>query len=268
MRLSGKRVLVLGASSGLGKASAIEIAREGGRVCAAARRADRLEQTVAEAGNGAFAAVCDVGEEASCAEAVQRAVREMGGLDAVVYAPGVSTFGPIEQIRAADWHRVLSTNLVGLSLVLNSAIDPLEESRGRVVVISSIVIDDYPPRPFQATYVVSKKALESLIEAWQNEHREVAFTSIACGDTFSEFGYDEDDTQKLISIVQRWDELEYRNGRIMEPIAVAEQVVNALHARETIRRIAITPAFPEAVGEISAATAEDALELIRQKGAR
>ena len=51
MRLSGKRVLVLGASSGLGKASAIEIAREGGRVCVAARREDRLAETVEEGGD-------------------------------------------------------------------------------------------------------------------------------------------------------------------------------------------------------------------------
>ena len=266
MRLAGKRVLVVGASSGLGKASAIEIAREGGHVCVAARRTDRLEQTVDEAGNEAFAVACDVGDEASCTRAVGRAVDEMGGLDAVVYAPGISTFGPIERIHAADWHRVLSTNLVGLSLILNAAIESLEASRGRVAVISSIVIDDSPPRPFQATYTVSKNALETLVECWQNEHRAVSFTSIACGDTFSEFGHDEDDMEKMIAIVKQWDELEYRNGRIMESVAVAEQVVNAVGARESVRRIAITPSFPEAVGEISASTAEDALNLIREKG--
>lgn len=243
MRLSGRRVLVLGASSGLGKASAIEIAREGGRVCVAARRLERLEETVAEAGEGCFALRCDVSDEASCRRVVEKAVDALGGLDAVVYAPGISTFGPIEEIRAADWHRVLATNLVGVSLILNAAIEPLEAARGRFVVISSITIDDSPPRPFQATYVVSKRALEALVEAWQGEHRQVAFTSIATGDAVSEFAHDED-VDRVLPIVQRWHELDYMYGRMMEPVAVAEQVVNALAARETVRRIALTPSYP------------------------
>ena len=243
MRLSGKRVLVIGASSGLGKASAVEIAREGARVCVAARRMDRLEEAVSEAGHGAFALPCDVADEADCQRVVKEAVAELGGLDAVVYAPGISTFGPIEEISGEDWHRVLGTNLIGVSLVLNAAIGALEATRGRFVVISSISIDDSPPRPLQATYVVSKRALEVLIEAWQNEHRQVAFTSIASGDTLSEFGLKED-MEKMLPIVQRWNTLEYLYGRMMEPIAIAEQVVNALAARETIRRIAVTPSYP------------------------
>ena len=248
MRLSGKRVLVLGASSGLGKASALEVAREGGRVCVAARRMNRLQEIVEEIGTNATAVECDVQDEASCSRVVQEAVREMGGLDAVVYAPGISTFGPIEDISAADWQRVLATNLVGVSLILNAAIAPLEESRGRFVAISSITIDDSPPRPGQATYIVSKRALEALVQAWQGEHHKVGFTSIACGDALSEFGMNENhDLTELLKIVHRWDELGYRFGRFMEPVAVAEQVVNALATRETIRRIAVTPAYLEAV---------------------
>ncbi len=267
MRLSGKRVLVLGASSGLGKASAIEVANEGGRVCVAARRVDRLEETVAEAGNDAFARACDVRDEASCTKVVEEAVAELGGLDAVVYAPGISTFGPIEEISQDDWRRILETNLIGVSLILNSAIGHLEKTRGKFVVISSIVIDDSPPRPMQATYVVSKVALEALIAAWQGEHRAVAFTSIATGDTLSEFGLAHD-LDKLIPITQRWSELEYLYGRLMDAEAVAEQVVNALASRETIRRIAITPSFPENPPEAGQNWAEAEIEQQRGKGGK
>jgi len=259
MRLEGKRVLVLGASSGLGKASAVQIAREGARVCVAARRVDRLEETVREAGHDAFAMACDVRDEVSCRAVVQAAVSEMGGLDAVVYAPGISTFGPIEEIGQEDWHAVLETNLIGLSLILNAAIAHLSQARGKVVVISSITIDDSPPRPKQATYVVSKRALEALIEAWQGEHRAVAFTSIASGDALSEFGHGHD-VEKLMPIVQRWTELDYLYGRMMEPEAVAEQVVNALASRETIRRIAITPSYPEASEEQGVDWADAAIQ--------
>lgn len=267
MRLEGRRVLVVGASSGLGKASAIEIAREGGRVCVAARRAERLAETVSEAGNDAFALICDVLDESSCRQAVEGAVAEMGGLDAVVYAPGISTFGPIEEVSAEAWHAVFGTNVIGVSLVLNAAIGHLTGSRGRAVVISSITIDDSPPRPYQATYGVSKVALERLIEAWQGEHHAVGFTAIACGDTLSEFGHS-DDVEHMIPIVQRWQELEYLYGRMMDPKAIGEQVVNALAARETIRRIAITPSYPEALDDNVAVSGLDAVALNREKGSR
>ena len=263
MRLAGKRVLVVGASSGLGRASAIEVAKEGARVCVAARRVDRLEETVREAGREAFASVCDVRDEVSCRAVVEAAASEMGGLDAVIYAPGISTFGPIEEIGQADWHAVLETNLIGVSLILNAAIGHLTKTRGKVVVISSISIDDSPPRPQQATYIVSKRALEALIEAWQGEHRAVAFTSIASGDALSEFGLGHD-IEKLTPIVQRWSELDYLYGRMMEPAAVAEQVVNALASRETIRRIAITPSYPETSAEHGADWAE--AEIRQQRG--
>jgi NAD(P)-dependent dehydrogenase (short-subunit alcohol dehydrogenase family) len=243
MRLEGRRLLVIGASAGIGKTTAIELAREGARVCVAARRLERLQETVTAAGERAFARVCDVADEASCAGVIEDALAEMGGLDGVIYAPGISTFGPVEQITQADWQRVLGTNLIGVSVVLNAAIAALTESRGRFVVLSSISIYDAPPRPQQASYVVSKRALEALIEAWQGEHRAVGFTSIACGDTFSEFGHGVDPAT-IIPIVQRWTELDYMYGRMMEPESVAEQVVNALASKETIRRIAITPRYP------------------------
>ncbi|MEM9176246.1 MAG: SDR family oxidoreductase [Myxococcota bacterium] len=267
MRLEGRRVLVLGASSGLGRASALEIAREGGRVCVAARRADRLAEAVDEAGNGAFAVACDVRDEASCRSAVEAAVAELGGLDALVYAPGISTFGPVEEISAQEWHDVFATNVFGFSLVLNAAIEPLTAARGRVVAISSITIDDSPPRPFQATYPVSKLALERLIEAWQGEHHAVGFTSIASGDTLSEFGHG-NDMERMVPIVQQWQQQGYLYGRMMDASSIGEQVVNAIAARETLRRIAITPAYPEAVGDGNVAeTGRAAIELNREKGA-
>jgi len=129
---------------------------------------------------------------------------------------------------------------------LNAAITELEAQRGKVVVFSSISIDDSPPRPKQASYPISKVALESLIQAWQGEHRKVGFTSIANGDTLTEFGFGQDPA-KLAPIVQRWFELDYMYGRMMEPAEVAAQVVNALCAKETIRRIAITPTYAEAI---------------------
>ncbi len=257
MRLKGKRILVVGASSGLGRESGHALAREGARVVFAARRTDRIEAAAAAAGGGAFALPCDVRDEASCRAAVAAAIAGLGGLDALVYAPGISTFGPIEEIDASDWQDCFATNVIGLSLILNAAIAELEANRGKVVVFSSISIDDSPPRPKQATYLVTKVALERLIQAWQGEHRLVGFTSIANGDTLTEFGFGQD-AAKLAPIVQRWFELDYMYGRMMDPAAVAEQVVNALASPETIRRIAITPCYAEALAVPADAQSTDA----------
>ena len=103
MRLSGKRVLAVGASSGIGQASALAVANQGARVCLASRRTDRITQAARDAGDGAFALACDVRDETSCRSVVAEASQLMGGLDAVVYAPGISTFGPIEEIDAEGW---------------------------------------------------------------------------------------------------------------------------------------------------------------------
>lgn len=266
MRLQDRRILVVGASSGLGRAAGLAAAAEGARVAFSARRVERIEEAAAAAGRGCVAVPCDVRDESACATAVASAADLLGGLDAVVYAPGISTFCPIETIDASMWRSVLETNLIGASLVTNAAIGHLEASDcevgGKAVYLSSIVIDDSPPRPEQATYVVSKVALEALIQAWQGEHRRVGFTTVAIGDSISEFAL-ESDLSRMGPIVQRWSEEGYMYGRIMEAESVAAQVVNALASNETVRRIAITPHYPRD-GEVDLALDADGLARVEE----
>ncbi len=243
-RLSGRRVLVIGASSGVGRAAGEAAAREGARVAFAARRVERIEEAARAAGSGALAVTCDVADESSLEAAVERTVQAFGGLDALVYAPGIAVFQPLAQIDAKTWRQVLDTNLVGPSLALRASIRHLEASRGKVVLVSSIVIDDRPPRPRNAPYVVSKVALESLARAWQGEHRSVGITTVAMGDTLTEFGQDSD-AALLGEMVRSWVEAGYMYGRAMRPESVAEQIVSALASEETVRRIAITPRYSE-----------------------
>ena len=244
MRLLDRRVLVVGASSGLGRASALAIAAEGANVMLAARRVERLDEVRAEAGKRASRVACDVRDENSCRTAVAAAVEAFGGLDAVVYSPGTSPFAPIEDIDAETWRSTLDTNLVGAASIARFAVPHLEASGGKAIFFSSIVIDDRPPRPYQAPYVVSKVALETLVQAWQGEHRGVGFTTIAMGDTITEFGIGAD-PEVIAGYAQPWAERGYMYGRTMEPESVAEQVVNALSSSETVRRIALTPHYPD-----------------------
>jgi NAD(P)-dependent dehydrogenase (short-subunit alcohol dehydrogenase family) len=247
-RLKGRRVLVIGSSSGVGLAAGSALVGEGARVAFAARRMDRLEEIVegltAEGNGEAISIACDVCVEASIEVAVEAAVDKFGGLDALVYAPGIAIFRRLADIDAEGWRHLLDTNLVGPTLALRAAIPHLEATEGKAVLVSSIVVDDRPPRPQNAPYVVSKVALETLVQAWQGEHRSVGFTTIAMGDTVTEFGQD-GDPSLLIDMVKSWVTLGYMYGRAMEVGAIAEQIVSALRSKETVRRIAITPRYSD-----------------------
>ena len=246
--MTGLRVLVIGGSSGVGRAAGEALAGEGARVAFAARRKGRLEEVVRgveEDGRGeAIAIECDVCEESSVDAAVAQTVTAFGGLDALVYAPGIGVFRRLHEIDADTWRHVLDTNLVGPTIAIRAAISQLEKNRGKAVLISSIVIDDRPPRPQNAPYVVSKVALEALVQAWQGEHRAVGFTTIAMGDTVTEFGQDSD-PMLLVDMVKSWVESGYMYGRAMEVESVAEQIVSVLRSRETVRRVAITPRYSD-----------------------
>jgi len=243
-RLTGRRVLVLGASLGIGRASAMAIAAEGARVALAARRLEPLEQAVAEAGPECVGFECDVADADACESVVQRTVEAFGGLDAVVYAPGITLFGRVEEMDSDAWRTTFEINLFGATLVTRAALPHLLAARGKVVYFSSISIDDRPPRYGLAPYVASKVALESLAKAWQGEHPTIGFTTIAMGDTLTS-KVDDSATGILAELVPRWLAYGLMPGRVMEPESVAEQVVNVLASSETVRRLAITPTAPD-----------------------
>jgi NAD(P)-dependent dehydrogenase (short-subunit alcohol dehydrogenase family) len=120
-------VIVTGAASGLGKAIAAAVEREGGRpVGLDLDPADGIESELVD--------LADTG----AAEAATRAVIERhAGLDAVVAAAGTDCCGPLDGIAGADWNRVVQVNLMGTAAVVRAALPALERSRGRVVTVGS-----------------------------------------------------------------------------------------------------------------------------------
>jgi NAD(P)-dependent dehydrogenase (short-subunit alcohol dehydrogenase family) len=241
--LAERRVLVLGASMGIGRAASLAIAREGARVALAARRPDVLAAAVRAAGPRCIGIGCDVADAGDCERAVEEAAEAFGGLDALVYSPGITLFGRIEELDADAWRTTFDTNVVGAMLVTRAALPHLLAARGKVVFFSSIAIDDSPPRFGLAPYVASKVALESLAAAWRGEHPTVGFTTLAIGDTATE-KLETATAQKIAEFVPRWTAPGVMPLRLMEPESVAEQVVNVLASRETVRRLALTPTPP------------------------
>jgi NAD(P)-dependent dehydrogenase (short-subunit alcohol dehydrogenase family) len=176
------RAVIVGASSGLGRCIGIGLAQRGARVALLARRRERLERAAREAGSGALAIECDVTDAGSCRAAIAAAANELGGIDALVYAPAVGHLARLVDIDADTWRRSFDTNVIGAAMVTAAAIPHLSAAEGRAVYLSSVSASLTPPWPGLGAYVVSKAALDKLVEAWRAEHAAVGFTRLVVGD--------------------------------------------------------------------------------------
>ncbi len=243
-RLRDQRVFVVGASSGIGRAIATAAAAAGARVAVAARRSDALEGLVRE-GGAAHAIPMDVCEGASCEAGVARASEALGGLDALVYAVGVAFMHEVRDVDGTQWQDILTANVIGAALVARAAMPQLEATRGRAVFLSSISTDDFPPRRGLGPYMVSKAALNKLVEVLQVEHKRVRLTRISVGDTMPTDFANDWDMSAAGELVREWTEQGLMFGRAMQPTAVASHVVDVLASEESIPVTRIVPTYAD-----------------------
>lgn len=176
------RAVIVGASSGLGRCIGVELAQRGTQVALLARRRERLEGAAHEAGPNAVAIECDVTDESSCQSAIAAAAAQLGGIDALVYAPAIGPLARLEDTDAETWRRVFDTNVIGAARMTAAALPHLMESGGKAVFLSSVSASQTPPWPGLGAYIVSKAALDKLVDAWRVEHPEIAFTRLVVGD--------------------------------------------------------------------------------------
>jgi NAD(P)-dependent dehydrogenase (short-subunit alcohol dehydrogenase family) len=140
VRLSDQRILVTGASSGLGAHMVKNLAARGARVVAAARRVAALE-ALALAGEGRITAVAiDVSNPASVETGVAEAAAAMGGLDGLVNNAGVAWNGRAIEMSEADWDRVINTNLSGVFRVAQAAARVMAAQGGGAIVNTASIL--------------------------------------------------------------------------------------------------------------------------------
>jgi NAD(P)-dependent dehydrogenase (short-subunit alcohol dehydrogenase family) len=212
------RTVVVGASSGLGRCIGIGLAQRGAKTALLARRQQRLVGAAEEAGPGTLAITCDVTSTESCHTAIQEAAKGLGGIDALVYAPGIGPLARLSEMDAETWRRVFDTNVIGASLMTAAALPYLTESSGTAVYLSSVSASQTPPWPGLGAYAVSKAALDKLVEAWRGEHPSVGFTRVVVGECMggegdSTPGFADDWDQELAAeVMPVWFARNYMSG--------------------------------------------------------
>jgi NAD(P)-dependent dehydrogenase (short-subunit alcohol dehydrogenase family) len=134
--MAGRRVLITGGASGIGRASAELFAREGARVAIFDVNAEAARE--AAQSTGALALAGDVSREADVERAVAEAARELGGLDGLVNSAGVSFRHSVRDAPIEKWRRVVDVNLTGVFLACHFALPYIErEAGGTIVNVSS-----------------------------------------------------------------------------------------------------------------------------------
>ncbi len=161
MSVEGKVILVTGASRGIGAATALYLARRGGKVVAAARSVDRLAAMAGQA-EGLAGALAPVGMDVRRATDVEAAMRvaeeRFGGLDAIVNNAAVGALGRVEDQSEDEWREVLETNVLGPLVCCRAAIPRLvRRGGGTIVNVSSAAAAD--GFPLLAAYSASKAAI-------------------------------------------------------------------------------------------------------------
>lgn len=198
--LAGRRVLVVGASAGVGRAFAELAVRQGAQVVVSARRAERLAEIVAEAGGG-VAVPGDVSRDDDCRRIVEGAVAELGSIDLLFYGVGLAPLRPLIETDGEAWRNLLATNVVGLQQVLAAAVPHMAEGAIAAVLSSETV---GRPRPSLGAYGASKAALTESLRAWRLEHPEVRFSCVALGATQpTEFG-DAFEMERIVPLLDVW----------------------------------------------------------------
>jgi NAD(P)-dependent dehydrogenase (short-subunit alcohol dehydrogenase family) len=173
-RLEGNRIMVTGAASGIGQATALRLLDEGATVVAADIAADGLGKTAARAGEAATGdrlttLEMNVGDEDSVVDGVSRAVETLSGLDSLVNAAGILRASHTHQTSAEQWNQIITVNLTGTFLVVREALPALLANRRSTIVNFSSTSASFA-HPYMAAYAASKGGIQAFTHSLALEY--------------------------------------------------------------------------------------------------
>lgn len=207
--LKGKSAIVTGGGSGIGRASALRLARDGARVLVADIRTALAEETAgmitAEDGTARFTH-CDVGSEAEVDAMTAQAVEAFGGLDILVAVAGIATRGGIHELSLSDWERVIRVNLTGVFLSARAALRHMVgHGGGNIITIGSISSVVIGAGGSAASYKAAKGGVLQLTRAIATEyaHKGVRANCVCPGAVSTNLGkHNREDSASWTTVVQ------------------------------------------------------------------
>ena len=234
----GKTIIITGASEGIGRALALDLAGQRARLALAARSADRLEELSRDCearGAEAITVTCDVSAEADCQRLVEETVARFGALDALVANAGRtmwSEFEALEDLRVIE--QVMAVNYFGAVYCIRAALPHLRRSGGRLAAIASVA--GLTGVPARSGYCASKHALIGFCDSLRIElaDSDVSVTVVA-----PDFVVSEIHRRALGSDGQPLGQSPMQEDKIMTAERCAELIVDAMAKR---RRLLVTSA--------------------------
>jgi NAD(P)-dependent dehydrogenase (short-subunit alcohol dehydrogenase family) len=219
----GLRTLIVGASSGIGSALAGQLAGSGARVAACARRRERI--AVAP---DLLALECDVRDPLQCEAVVAEAVRQLGGLDALVYCAALSQITPLDRSGIEEWYDVFATNLFGAVVITRAALPHLcaPDSQGRALFLTSDSGDK--AYPGLAAYSASKSALGRFCQGLESEFPQLKVSEVIVGPTAGTEIADHFEPAEFEKWATRWFAEGYVRFGMQQPDEVAALILDAM----------------------------------------
>ena len=229
-KFEDKIVWITGASSGIGRETALEFAREGADVAVSARRREKLEEVAAEIeelGREALVVPCDVTEVEQITAAVESVVDAFGRMDVALANAGYSVGGKIEELEADVLRRQLDVNVVGLTMTAKHALPELRKTDGRVGLVGSVA--GILPPPGNGAYAASKYAVRAIGQVLAME---LSGSGVSC--TTIHPGFVESDIARVDNageFHEDWDDK--RPQQLMWPTdKAARKMVHAMYKRK------------------------------------
>jgi len=224
-QLDGRKVLITGASSGIGEATAEAIVAEGGAVALGARRKNRLDELASKLDGDAHAIEADIAEEEEAKKLVEEANEAMGGLDGLVNNAGVMLLGPLQGADPEEWRTMINVNCLGLLYCTHYALPLIRDGGGGDVVNVSSVAGRTAALG-SGVYNMTKWGVVGYSESLRQEgaHIGVRVTCVEPGFVETELqGHNENPM-----VVERIEKIKEDTGKVLEAVDIANAIVYAL----------------------------------------
>ncbi|XFF02265.1 SDR family NAD(P)-dependent oxidoreductase (plasmid) [Bradyrhizobium guangxiense] len=163
IKLSGRRIVITGAASGIGRTTAQLFAAEGASVALLDRNGGGLADTAQDTGGLCFEV--DITDEASVATVIERAGRGMGGIDGLVNAAGIMSTGPVAEMPAHAFRKIIEVNLTGTYIVARGCLPWMTQETSATIVNIASAQGLLPNAPNHTAYAASKGAVVNLTRA-------------------------------------------------------------------------------------------------------